>query len=126
MTAEEKQNIELVKRWEETYNSADAEHFVRECYTPDCVLNDGFLRGHEQFIKVEKAVLAAAPKRRIRTEHAHATGNVVVVEATLLDPAQGPDWKLPFCSVLTFRDGKIASDRTYAEFRKWPGLHRPV
>lgn len=126
MTAEGSKTTELIKRWEETYNSGDADRFVRECYTSDCVLNDGFSRGHDQFIKIEKAVLAAAPKRRIRTDHIHVSGNVIAVEATLLDPGQGPDWKLPFCSILTIRDGKIAADRTYAEFRKWPGLHRPA
>jgi hypothetical protein len=55
-------------------------------------------------------------------ERTHAAGSVVVVEAVLLDPDRGPDWKLPFCAVLTCRDGKIASDWTYAELRRWPGL----
>jgi hypothetical protein len=40
----------------------------------------------------------------------------------LLDPDQKRGWKLPLCAVLTLRDGKIALDWTYAEFRKWPGL----
>jgi ketosteroid isomerase-like protein len=121
MTIEEQQNIEVAKRYEDLYNT-DAERFVRECYTTDCEVNGGFIRGHEQFIKVEKDVLRAAPKRKMRVGRRHATGNVVVVEAVLLNPDQGADWQLPFCAVLTCRDGKIFSDWTYAEFTKWPGL----
>jgi len=121
MTAEEKQNLEVARRYEETYNT-DVERFVHECYTPDCEVNDGMIRGYEQFVQVEKNVLRAAPKRKMRVDRTYATGNVVIVEAVLLDPDKGPDWQLPFCAVLTCRDGKIATDWTYAEFSKWPGL----
>jgi hypothetical protein len=67
-------------------------------------------------------VLRAAPKRKMRVDRTYAVGNVVIVEALLLDPDKGPDWQVPFCAVLTCRDGKIAMDWTYAEFTKWPGL----
>ncbi len=121
MTTEEERNIEVAKRYEDLYNT-DIERFVHECYTSDCEVNGGFIRGHEPFVKVERDVLEAAPKRKMRVDRRHATGNVVVVEAVLLDPDQGEDWNLPFCAVLTCRDGKIATDWTYAEFSKWPGL----
>jgi len=121
MTAEEKQNLEVAKRYEETYNT-DVERFVHECYTPDCKVNGGMIRGYEQFVQVEKNVLRAAPKRKMRVDRTYARENVVIVEAVLLDPDKGPDWRLPFCAVLTCRDGKIATDWTYAEFSKWPGL----
>lgn len=121
MTAEEQRNLETVKRYEDLYNS-DIERFVRECYTPDCEVNGGMIRGYEQFIQVEHNVLRAAPKRSMRVARTHVVGNVVVVEAVLLDPDKGATWQLPFCAVLTFRDGKIATDWTYAEFTKWPGL----
>lgn len=121
MTAEEKTNLELAKRYEELYNT-DAQRFIRECYTPDCEVNGGFIRGYDQFLEVEKTVLRAAPKRAMRVLRTYAAGNVVVVEAVLLNPDRGADWELPFCAVLTCRDGKIASDYTYAEFRRWPGL----
>ena len=80
------------------------------------------MRGHEQFIDIEQQVLQAAPQRKMRVDRKYASSNVVVVEAVLLDPDQGADWNLPFCAVLTCRDGKIATDWTYAEFSKWPGL----
>ncbi|MDQ3830932.1 MAG: nuclear transport factor 2 family protein, partial [Candidatus Tectomicrobia bacterium] len=100
MTAEEKANLAVAKQYEELYNT-DVERFVRECYTPECEVNGGMIRGHEQFIHVERKVLRAAPRRRMRVTRTHASGNVVVVEAVLLDPDQGPDWQLPFCAVLT-------------------------
>ena len=121
MTAEEQRNLEVAKQYEALYNT-DIERFVREGYTPDCEVNGGFIRGHQQFIEIEKNVLRAAPKRSMRVVRTYAAGNVVVVEAVLLNPDQGPDWELPFCAVLTCRDGKIVTDWTYAEFTKWPGL----
>jgi limonene-1,2-epoxide hydrolase len=124
MTAEEQRNLKVAARYEELYNT-DVERFVRECYTPDCeayAMGGGTIRGHEQFVRVEKAVLRAAPTRRMRVDHTHAAGNVVTVEAVLLNPDRGPDWQLPFCAVLTCRDGKIVTDRTYADFAQWPGL----
>jgi hypothetical protein len=120
MTAEEQRNLDLAQRYEDLYNT-DIMKFIHECYTADCVVNDGLIRGYEQFIKVEESVLHAAPKRKMRVDHKYTDGNVVVVQAVLLDPDRGPKWQLPFCAVLTCRDGKIASDYTYAEFKKWPG-----
>lgn len=121
MTTEAQRLVEVAKRYEELYNT-DVERFVRECYTSDCEVNGGMIRGHEQFIHVERKVLQAAPRRKMRAERTHVAGNVMVVEAVLLDPDQGPDWRLPFCAVLTCRDGKIVPDWTYAEFSQWPGL----
>ena len=121
MTAEEERDIEVAKAYEDMYNN-DIERFVFEVYTPDCEVNGGFIHGHEKFIQIERDVLQAAPKRKMRVDRRHVTGNVVVVEAVLLDSDQGDDWKLPFCAVLTCRDGKIATDWTYAEFSKWPGI----
>ncbi len=121
MTTEEERNLELAKLWEELYNS-DTVRFAHECYTSDCEVNGGLIRGHEQLIQVVQGVVAAAPKRKMRVERCHASGSVVIVEAVLLDSDQGPDWNIPFCAVLTCRDGKVASDRTYADFTNWPGL----
>jgi len=124
MTAEEQRNLKVAALYEELYNT-DVERFVRECYTLDCeayAMGSGTIHGHEQFIRVEQAVLGAEPRRRMRVDRAHATGNVVTVQAVLLNPEKGPDWQLPFCAVLTCRDGKIGTDRTYADFKDWPGL----
>ena len=120
MTQEER-SLAVAQAYEDMYNN-DIERFVFEVYTPDCEVNGGFIRGHEQFIQLERQVLQAAPQRKMRVDRKHATGDVVVVEAVLLDPDQGESWQLPFCAVLTCRDGKIATDWTYAEFSKWPGL----
>jgi limonene-1,2-epoxide hydrolase len=124
MTVEEQRNLKVAAQYEELYNT-DAERFVRECYTTDCevyAMGGVTIRGHEPFVKVEQRVLRAAPKRRMRVDRTHAAGNVVTVEAVLLNPDRGPDWQLPFCAVLTCRDGKIVTDRTYADYKDWPGL----
>ena len=68
------------------------------------------------------AVLAAAPRRKMRVDHIHPCGETIVVEAVLLDPDRGDDWESPFCAVLTLRDGMIVSDHTYLDFTQWPGL----
>lgn len=124
MTDQIATNLALAKKYEETYNT-DVDRFVTECYTPDCTVNGGDITGYEQFLKVEKRVLRHAPRRQMRVDHTYATGDVVVVQAVVLDPDQGEGWSLPFCAVLTCRDGRIASDWTYAEFSKWPGLGGP-
>ena len=72
--------------------------------------------------KVEEIVSKAAPRRFIRVNHRHEADNVIVVEATLLDPDKGDDWQIPFVAVLNFENGKIAIDRTYADWRNWPGF----
>ena len=126
MTTEEQRNLAVAKQYEELYNT-DVERFVHECYTPDYTvyaMGGGTYGGYERFVQIEKSVLRAAPRRKMRVDRTHAVGNVVVVEAVILDPDQGPDWQLPFCAVLVCRDGKIVTDRTYADFTKWPGLEQ--
>lgn len=59
MTAEEQRSLKVAALYEELYNT-DIERFVRECYTPDCeayAMGGGAIRGHEQFLRVEQAVL---------------------------------------------------------------------
>lgn len=124
MTEEEQGNLKVAARYIELYNN-DIERFVPECYTPDCevhVMGRSVIRGYEQFLQVERTVLRAAPKRRMRLERALAVGDTVVVEVVLLNPDKGLDWQLPFCAALTCRDGKIAVDRSYADWEQWPGL----
>ena len=72
---------------------------------------------------VARRVLAAAPRRAIRVDRTHAVDDVVAVEGVLLDPDQGAEWSLPFCAVLTFVDGLIVRDDTYADYSRWPGMH---
>lgn len=111
----------LVQRWAETFNT-DIEAMVRELYAPEALLG-GVVMGPEKLLKFERRVLQAAPNRRIRVERTHPSGDVVTVEGTLLDPDQGEDWALPFCAVLTFADGKVVRDDTYADYSRWPGMH---
>ena len=126
MTAEEQRNLALAKQYEELYNT-DVERFVRECYAPDYTvyaMGGASYGGYERFVEIEQSVLRAAPQRKMRVERLHAAGEVVVVEAVIVDPERGSDWQLPFCAVLTCREGKIVTDRTYAEFTHWPGLEQ--
>lgn len=124
MTTKTDHNLAVARRYHELYNT-DPERFVRDCYHDDYqvgAMGLGWFDGIEKFIEVEKAVLATAPQRRMRVDRMHATDDVVVVEAALVDAARGPEWELPFCAVLEIRGDKIAVDRTYADFTDWPGL----
>ncbi len=124
MTTNTDDNLAVARRYHELYNT-DPERFVRECYHPDYqvgAMGLGWFEGIDKFIEVEKAVLAAAPQRKMRVDRMHASGDVVVVEAALIDPSRGADWELPFCAVLEIRGDRIAVDRTYADFTDWPGL----
>ena len=128
MSESEKRNLEVVKHWAETYND-DVDRMVTECYAENCRVSSVFggavIEGRDRFLKLERRVVKVAPRRNIRLEHIHAAGDVVVVEAILLDPDQGDKWQSPFCAVLTFKDGKIVQDRTYLDDTRWPGFQRP-
>jgi ketosteroid isomerase-like protein len=124
MTEQEQRNLATAQRYVELYNH-DIERFVPDCYTADCkvyVMGLSVIDNPVQFLEVERTVLRAAPKRHMRLEHAHIAGDVVTLEVTLLNPDAGADWSLPFVAVLTMRDGKIAVDRSYADWSRWPGL----
>jgi len=124
MTEQERRNLETAQRYIDLYNN-DIERFVPECYTEDCavhVMGAGVIEGPAQFLDVERRVLRAAPRRRMRLDRAHVCGDVVTIEVTLLNPDAGADWSLPFVAVLNMRDGRIALDRSYADWSRWPGL----
>jgi limonene-1,2-epoxide hydrolase len=125
---EEERNLDTVRRWIDAYNT-DVERMVREFYAPDLVVRTmgaGTYTGTDHFLEIERAVLKAAPKRRVRIDHLHATGNVVVAELVLLNPEMGEKWQLPLAAVLEFENGKIKRDRSYhnlgSTFPLWPGL----
>ena len=113
--------LALVEQWAEAFNN-DVDRLIDELYAPDCTFL-GVELGPERLRKFERRVLAAAPRRTARIERAHTAGDVVTVEGTLLDPDRGDDWHLPFCAVLTWREGKVVSDNTYADMSQWPGVH---
>jgi predicted SnoaL-like aldol condensation-catalyzing enzyme len=110
----------LAEQWAEAFNN-DVEKLITELYAPDCLFS-GAEFGHERMLRFERRVLKAAPRREIRVDKTHSDGDVVTVEGVLLDPDQGAEWKLPFCAVLTWRDGKVVSDNTYTEMSRWPGV----
>lgn len=117
--------LALVELWGQTYNE-DVSRMVQECYAPNCrvyPMGRRVLEGRDWLQRAEEAVLRHAPRRRLRIERTHPCGNVVCVEAVLLDPDQGEDWSLPFVAVLTVdADGRIAIDRTYTDWSRWPGV----
>ena len=124
MTPTEQRNLEVAAAYESLYNT-HIERFVREVYTADCVvycMGGPTIRGTDKFLQVERAVLEAAPGRRMRVVHRHVSGDAVIVEALVTDPAKGADWELPFIAVLECRDGRIHTDRSYADWSRWPGL----
>lgn len=124
MTENKDRNLAAAHRYIDLYNN-DIERFVPDCYTDDCevyAMGGGVIEGPTKFLEVERNVLRAAPRRRMRLDHLHLAGDVVTVEVTLLDPDAGADWELPFVAVLTMREGKIAIDRSYADWSRWPGL----
>lgn len=115
---------DLVSRWE-TYYNEDAKRMVTECYATDCSVYPmglGVINGHAALTAVEDKVLEKAPNRRMRVERTHTAGETICVEATLLDSDQGEDWSLPFVAVLSVANGRIVTDRTYADWSRWPGL----
>ena len=114
----------LVDNWAEYYNH-DATRMVAECYAEDCTvypMGMGAIKGRKGLQKVEDAVLAKAPHRRLDVLRTHIAGDTVCVECELRDPDRGADWSVPFVAVLTVRDGVVITDRTYADWSRWPGL----
>ena len=124
MSSRKERNLKVAQRYVELYNT-DPERFVRECYHDDYkvgAMGVEWFDGIENFIEIEKAVLAVAPSRLMKVDHMHATEDAVIVEARIVDQDRGEDWSLPMCAVLEIRDDKIAVDRTYADFKEWPGF----
>lgn len=119
---EEERKLETVKRWMHCYNT-DVRNMIHECYAENAEVHDmGYMvmKDHPRFLAVEEAVLRVAPNRQVRVERTFAKDNVVVVEATLFgkDKDTGEAWEMPWCAVLTFKDGKIITDRTYMDHLK--------
>lgn len=117
-------NIEAIRTWERTYNSGDVEQFVNASYLPDAdvFFTGASAHGHQQFKRVEQAVIDGAPGRHMRIDEIlWVSDDVAVVEAVVLDTAR-PEFFTPFCAILTFRDGKVLTDRTYLDPSNWPAI----
>ena len=122
VATEEDRNLEAVERWGDLYNN-DVHSMVTECYAPDFVVEiKGIMtyRGYETFHALEAGALEVAPNRRAEKERIIPMGDKVLVQGHLTDPDKGPDWKTPFCTILTFRDGLIVRDETYMDLTSWP------
>ncbi|MDA0823425.1 MAG: nuclear transport factor 2 family protein [Proteobacteria bacterium] len=121
---EQERNLKLSEQWESLYNE-NADRMATECYAMDAEIEAMGLSkidGQAALREVEKVVDKAAPKRFMRVTQRHTCGNTVIVESVLYDPDKGEAWNIPFVAVLTCKDGKIVSDRTYANWAEWPGI----
>lgn len=122
-TSVQDDNVAVVEKWASYFNAGDVEGMIRECYHPGAemrVMGVGAVDSADDFLAFERAVIDAAPKRRITLEALYPCDNHVIVEALLFNPGKGEDWSLPWCTILTFLDGKITSDRNYLDFSEWP------
>ena len=136
LTPEEQRNVEAIARFRELYNGDDMERFVRECYANTFhVLNlDGsswtaskptrqnLLDNVNTFVGAEVFVKAHAPGRRMTFRRVIPSGNVVTVEASIVDDSR-PGWELSWCGIYTFdTEGRIVSDHSYLNRHDWPGI----
>ena len=117
LTQREQMLLEVGQQYAEHYNNPDEFALI---YAEDLVVNDGVYTGREALIASEKAFLEFAPRRTMRADHMHVSGdNMVIVRGVILDPDRGDDWELPFSAFLTVNeDGLIAEDYTYADFTR--------
>lgn len=117
--------VALAKRWIELYNE-DHVQLVNELYTDDLEARamglPFVLLGKENLLAAASKSHTTAPNRRLRADDIHTAADVIVIEATLLDPDQGRDWESPCCVVLSLRGGLVKSERIYLDVTKWPGM----
>jgi limonene-1,2-epoxide hydrolase len=116
MTGErEARNIELVKKWQDTWNNA-IDRMVDECYAPDCTVVNmitGYtMHGREQLRAIEHAMMAFDGTRRMDIYRMVASGDQVAIE---MDAYWG-EARSKACVFLTFNDeGFIVKDNSYGE-----------
>ena len=110
-------NLALVRDWERLYNT-DRNKLLDALYAVDCrVVYNGVveINGRETLREHQVRTDEHAPHRELAVERVHAIGDTVVVEFVVhMDHAKSA---FGACVVLTFRDGKIIEDHTYADTR---------
>ena len=136
LTDEELRNVAAMERFRELYNGDDMERFVVDAYaTSFHVLNlDGsswtatranrrnLLTDVATFIRAEAFIKDKAPGRRMVFRRLVPSGNVVTLEASIVDESR-PGWELSWCGIYTFDDqARIISDHSYLNRRDWPGI----
>ena len=113
-----------MERFRELYNGEDMERFVVEAYAASFhVLNlDGssrtasranrqnLLNDRDTFIRAEAFIKAKAPERRMVYRRLVPSGNVVTLEASIVDQSR-PGWELSWCGI-TPSTARAASSRT--------------
>ena len=114
MTKTEQRNLEMVDRWEDTYNNA-VDRMVDECYAQDCEVHNMFAgtvyHGRAGLRAIEHEIQKHQVDRRLRVLKKFASGDSVAVEC------EGIFGALTFkaCVILTFNaEGQIISDHTYS------------
>jgi len=118
MTKEEKRNqlMEIGRQYAELYNT-NVEKLALELFAPDLEVvgpGVGGYRGADPYIRVEKAILASTPERKMRIDRFVVdvdTDTVVVEGVNVKSEKGGGDHN--FLAVLICRDGRIVQDRTY-------------
>ena len=136
LTDEEQRNVAAMDRFRELYNGEDMARFVTEAYaTSFNVLNlDGsswtasranrqnLVTDPETFLRAEAFIKSKAPGRRMVYRRLIPSGNVVTLEASIVDESR-PGWELSWCGIYTFDgEGRIISDHSYLNRRDWPGI----
>ncbi len=136
LTDEEQRNVAAMNRFCALYNGEDMERFVAEAYAASFhVLNlDGsswtasrpsrqnLLTDAGTFVRAETFIKATAPGRRMVYRRVVPAGNVVTLEASIVDESR-PGWELSWCGIYTFDgEGRIISDHSYLNRRDWPGI----
>ncbi|MFJ8862297.1 nuclear transport factor 2 family protein [Streptomyces sp. NPDC102451] len=121
MGDDEKANLTFVDKWIRLHNT-DPQRMVDECYAPDAVI---VVPGVEEFgvarlRELESEGAARAGGRETRAVRVVSSGDVVVVEGTTTESADGDGGaESAWCVVLTIRNGLIVSDHAYLN------THRP-
>ncbi len=136
LTETERRNVARLERWRDLFNGDDMERFVHDAYAPNFqVVNldgsswtansthgENILEDAEVFVAAEQWIKRAAPQRRVHFNRVIPAGDVITLEASLLDDDR-PGWELSWCGVYTFdAEGRIVSDHSYLNRRDWPGI----
>jgi ketosteroid isomerase-like protein len=125
-TTVEDLNTAAAENWARLYNE-DVHRMIDETYAEEfTVIVPGTLEisDRDTFHRFEQQVLDVAPDRRCEILRLVATGDTVVVQASLsgTNPSTGVPWQTFWCAILDFENGKIATDHTYLDPAGWPSV----
>jgi ketosteroid isomerase-like protein len=111
-------NIEIATKIFEAFNQhdwklmtsyyADTASFLDPSFGKDYVTQT-----HDQSIKKYNGLQAFAPDIHDSIASVHGAGDFVTVEFISTGTSNGQKWRLPICSILTIKNGKVVKDATY-------------